>query len=97
MISFFGAVKIGAVQVPVNTAYKGEFLRHQLADSGAAVMIVQGDFAGRIADLDLSTLPELTAVVVVGAPDRDVDGDRRARLGRRDRPAAPTIRCPTRG
>ncbi len=74
VISFFGAVKLGAIQVPVNTAYKGEFLRHQLADSGAAAIIVQGDFAGRIADLDLSTLPELRAVVVVGAPDRSIDG-----------------------
>lgn len=73
-IAFFGAVKIGAIQVPVNTAYKGEFLRHQLADSGAAVMIVQGDFAGRIADLDLTTLPELRAVIVVGAPDRPITG-----------------------
>ena len=74
VISFFGAVKLGAVQVPVNTAYKGEFLRHQLADSGAAVMVVQGDFAGRVADLDLSTLPEMRAVIVVGAPVREITG-----------------------
>src|SRR3974377_1021888 len=31
VVSFFGALKLGAVQVPINTAYKGEFLRHQLA------------------------------------------------------------------
>jgi len=72
VISFFGSVKVGAIQVPVNTAYKGEFLRHQLADSGAAVLVVQGDFAGRVADLDRSTLPELREVVVVGAPDREI-------------------------
>jgi crotonobetaine/carnitine-CoA ligase len=72
VISFFGAVKLGAIQVPVNTAYKGEFLRHQLADSGAAVVVVQGDFAGRIADLDVSTLTELRAVVLVGEPDRAI-------------------------
>ena len=42
---FFAALKLGAVQVPINTAYKGEFLRHQLADSGAKVFVVQGDFA----------------------------------------------------
>ncbi len=45
VVSFFGALKLGAIQVPINTAYKGEFLRHQLADSGAKVFIVQGDFA----------------------------------------------------
>ena len=32
---FFAALKLGAIQVPINTAYKGEFLRHQLVDSGA--------------------------------------------------------------
>src|SRR3954451_25088959 len=32
VISFFAALKLAAVQVPINTAYKGEFLRHQLAD-----------------------------------------------------------------
>src|SRR5690242_5090243 len=44
VISFFAALKLGAVQVPINTAYKGEFLRHQLADSGAKVLAVQGDY-----------------------------------------------------
>ena len=29
VISFFAAIKIGAIQVPINTAYKGEFLQHQ--------------------------------------------------------------------
>ena len=33
VVSFFAALKLGAIQVPINTAYKGEFLRHQLADS----------------------------------------------------------------
>ena len=47
VISFFAAIKIGAIQVPINTAYKGEFLRHQLADSGAKVFVVQGDYASR--------------------------------------------------
>ncbi|HKF91054.1 MAG TPA: class I adenylate-forming enzyme family protein, partial [Acidimicrobiia bacterium] len=47
-VSFFAALKLGAVQVPVNTAYKGDFLRHQLADSGSKVIVAQGDFAGRV-------------------------------------------------
>ena len=38
MITFFAATRLGAVQVPVNTAYKGEYLRHQLAAwAGAAL------------------------------------------------------------
>ncbi len=74
MLSFFGALKLGAIQVPINTAYKGEFLRHQLLDSGARVMVVQGDFASRVAEVATSPLPELEAVVVAGKPDRPVGG-----------------------
>ena len=57
VISFFGALKLGAVQVPINTAYKGEFLRHQLVDSGSRVLVVQGDFASRITSVGNDGLP----------------------------------------
>jgi crotonobetaine/carnitine-CoA ligase len=69
VLSFFGALKLGAVQVTINTAYKGEFLRHQLLDSGARVLIVGADLAHRVAPVTDAPLPELEAVVVVG--DRD--------------------------
>lgn len=73
VVSFFAALKLGAVQVPVNTAYKGDFLRHQLADSGSKVIVVQGDFAGRVAPVAGTELPELVAAVVVGRPDEVID------------------------
>jgi carnitine-CoA ligase len=73
VVSFFAALKLGAIQVPVNTAYKGDFLRHQLADSGSKVVVVQGDFAGRVASVVGSDLPELRAAVVVGPPDEVID------------------------
>ena len=50
-LSWWGAVLAGAVAVPINTAYKGEYLRHQLADSGAKVLIVEAallERAGRV-------------------------------------------------
>ncbi|HSO94650.1 MAG TPA: AMP-binding protein [Acidimicrobiia bacterium] len=72
VVSFFAALKLGAIQVPVNTAYKGEFLRHQLSDSGARVVVVQGDFASRVAGVTNPTLPELRAVVVTGEPDTPI-------------------------
>src|SRR4051794_194018 len=77
VMSFFAAAKLGAIQVPINTAYKGEFLRHVLADSGAAVMVVQGELASRVAELAPTAagdLPELEAVVVAGATDAAIDG-----------------------
>ncbi len=74
VISFFAALKIGAVQVPINTAYKGEFLRHQLADSGARVFVVQGDFASRAVEVvGDATTPALTHCIVVDAPDAVID------------------------
>lgn len=43
--------KLGAISVPVNTAYKGEFLRHQLNDSGSAVVIAEADYAERVVEI----------------------------------------------
>jgi len=74
VVSFFAALKLGAVQVPINTAYKGEFLRHQVADSGARVLVVQGDFASRLPIAGVAELPELRACIVVGTPDDQVEG-----------------------
>jgi len=72
--SFFAALKLGAVQVPVNTAYKGEFLRHQLADAGATVFIVQGDYASRAVEVvGADTTPALTHCITVGPPDAVLD------------------------
>jgi crotonobetaine/carnitine-CoA ligase len=73
VVSFFAALKLGAIQVPINTAYKGDFLRHVLADSGAKVLVVQGDFASRVG-VAAAGLPELAAVVVAGPPDEVVTG-----------------------
>ncbi len=67
VVTFFAAVRLGAVQVPINTAYKGEFLRHVLADSGATVVVVQEDLADRIAELSGWESLALTRAVVVGA------------------------------
>lgn len=57
---------LGAVDVPVNIAYRGEFLRHQLADSGAAVVVAEGDLAARVQEV-ADGLPDLRHLVVRGA------------------------------
>jgi len=60
----------GAISVPVNTAYKGEFLRHQIADAGAAVVLAEGDYAERVAAVAAvdGALPALRRLVWRGAP-----------------------------
>jgi len=52
LLAWWGALLAGAVSVPINTAYKGEYLRHQLADSEASVLLIEPslrDRADRIA------------------------------------------------
>ncbi len=74
VVSFFAALKLGAIQVPINTAYKGEFLRHQLADSGAKVFIVQGDYTSRAVEVvGAESTPELTHCIIVDPPDAVID------------------------
>lgn len=58
----FGIAKLGAIAVPLNVYLKGEFLRHQLVDSAASVLVV--DESGRDAVSQLSTdLPDLHTIV----------------------------------
>jgi crotonobetaine/carnitine-CoA ligase len=74
VVSFFAAMKLGAVQVPINTGYKGEFLRHQLADSGASVFIVQGEFASRAVEtVGPETTPAVAHCIAVDPPDAVID------------------------
>ena len=74
VVSFFAALKLGAIQVPINTAYKGEFLQHQLSDSGCRAFVVQGDFASRLAALDIAGLADLQACVITAEPDAEITG-----------------------
>ncbi|MFJ2690089.1 AMP-binding protein [Pseudomonas sp. NPDC087336] len=63
---WFAINKLGAVSVPVNTALKGEFLRHQVGDAAANVVIAESDYADRVAAI-ADRLPELTTLVHRGA------------------------------
>jgi crotonobetaine/carnitine-CoA ligase len=74
VVSFWATLKLGAIQVPINTAYKGEFLRHQLTDAGASAFFVQGDFASRAVEVvGPDATPELRNCITVGAPDAVID------------------------
>jgi carnitine-CoA ligase len=65
VLVWLGANLLGAVEVPVNTAYRGEFLRHQLADAGAAVVVSEAALAGRVSEV-AAGLPALCHLVVRG-------------------------------
>lgn len=44
IVAMFGAMKLGAIWAPINTAYRGEWLRHQLTDSEPAALIVESAY-----------------------------------------------------
>ena len=69
-LAWWGAVTAGAIAVPVNTAYKGEYLRHQLADSGSRVVVVEAGLASRVAAV-ADQIATLDHVVVIEGDDPD--------------------------
>ena len=80
MLAWWGIVRGGAVAVPINTAYKGEYLRHQLADSGSRVLIVEA-VAGRPRRPHLGRTRRRSSHVVVIGGRRRAAGRRRPTRG----------------
>jgi carnitine-CoA ligase len=67
---YYGLAKAGTPQVPLNAFLKGDFLRHQLADSRTRVLIT--DAAGREAVASLrDRLPDLETIVMLDDPEGD--------------------------
>ena len=71
LLAWAGTVCAGRISVPVNTAYKGEYLSHQLTDSGARVLVVAASLLPRVVAIAEQT-PNLEHVIVVDDTD-DVD------------------------
>ena len=65
ILVWFGTLRAGAISVPINTAYKGDYLVHQLRDSASTVVVVDEFFLDRMAAV-VEHLPDLAHVVVVG-------------------------------
>jgi len=67
-ISFFGAIKIGAVPVPVNTLLRTHDYRYLLNNSRARIAIVGDALLPLVHAIPREELPYLEEFVVVGAP-----------------------------
>lgn len=48
LYTWFGAAKLGAVEVPINTAHKGDLLRHIIDNSDSRILIIDGDMLDRL-------------------------------------------------
>jgi crotonobetaine/carnitine-CoA ligase len=71
---WFGLCRIGAVAVPINTAYRGDFLANQLRDSNTKVIALDRSLAERVFSI-ADDVPSLRTVLVRR------DGDGAAALG----------------
>ncbi|HEX6238824.1 MAG TPA: AMP-binding protein [Acidimicrobiales bacterium] len=71
VLAWWGIVSAGAVAVPINTAYKGDYLSHQLRDSGSKVLVVEESLADR-AEAVVDGLEALAHVVVIGGAEPSV-------------------------
>jgi carnitine-CoA ligase len=69
--TLFATAAIGAVEVSVNTAYRGEFLRHQLRNAGAAVVLADGELAGSVVGV-AGELPDLRTLLVRGSGSEEL-------------------------
>ena len=67
--AWVGCAWLGAIESPVNTNYKGDWLRHVINNTGAKVILAQDRFVTAVFDI-AAELPNIEQVVVFGAmPD----------------------------
>jgi benzoate-CoA ligase len=70
--SFFGAIKAGAVPVPLNTFWRARDYTHALNDSGARVLVISAALLREFEAIDRTAIPRLEHVIVVKANDGHV-------------------------
>ncbi|HWF85976.1 MAG TPA: AMP-binding protein, partial [Vicinamibacterales bacterium] len=64
--AFFGAIKIGAVPIPINTLWTAADYQHVLNDSRARVLIVSAELLPKIDEIPADERRSLRRIVVVG-------------------------------
>jgi carnitine-CoA ligase len=59
VLAWLACAKLGVIEVPVNTAYRGDILAHVIRDSGAKTMLVASRFLERLTAVrsELAALP----------------------------------------
>lgn len=64
---WFGIQKLGGIWAPVNLAYRGEFLRHQMNDTQARLVICDADMLERVVEI-AADCPSLERVLCRDLP-----------------------------
>ena len=68
---WFGSAKLGAVEVPINTAYKGELLKHLINNSESKLLVIDASFLERLL-LIKDDLKKLNRIICHGAVDKNI-------------------------
>jgi crotonobetaine/carnitine-CoA ligase len=66
IVTWFAVNKLGGVWVPLNIAYRGEFLRHQLTDSSTRVLVCEAAYLDRALEVE-HALVDLKMILCRGA------------------------------
>lgn len=69
IVTWLAVNKLCAISVPLNTALRGSFLRHQISDASANILVCEADYLNRVVAID-SELPELKTVLVRGSGEK---------------------------
>ena len=67
ILTIFAVAKAGGINVPINTANRGEFLRHQVTDAGAKIIIAESEYAERLSMI-ADAIAGVDLVMYRGAP-----------------------------
>jgi crotonobetaine/carnitine-CoA ligase len=76
---WFGISKLGAIEVPLNTAHKGELFSYFLYNSDARVLVLEGRYIERVLPL-LDNIPTIETVVVINPPENNLPQHKRTVL-----------------
>jgi crotonobetaine/carnitine-CoA ligase len=63
---WLACAQIGAISMPINVMFRGEFLRHQLNDSGATVLLLDARFYPQVAEI-AADLTSLDTIILRGS------------------------------
>ncbi|MGW3472669.1 AMP-binding protein [Saccharopolyspora sp. NPDC000995] len=92
LMLWFALAKVGAVEIPINTAYLGDVLLHQLSSSTATMCVADAAYAKQVAEIAPS-IPRLERLYVRGYTSAPISPTARdfAELMNGNRSAAPDV------
>ncbi|GAA3728985.1 AMP-binding protein [Streptomyces tremellae] len=76
LLAWFGAARAGLVEVPLNTAYKGQFLAHALGSTDVRILVTEAALLDLVAELAEPPAALRTVVLLDSPPHRVPPGVR---------------------